>query len=58
MPIRQKNIYVCVSALKKLGMVGQNIEIAFFTIFSTIFSVFDNISLTFHNKMFKVGAKA
>ena len=33
------------------------IEIVFFTIFSTIFSIFDNILLTIHNKMFRVGTK-
>ena len=34
------------------------IEIASFTTFSTIFSRFDNVLLTIHNKMFRVGAKA
>ena len=31
--------------------------IFFFAIFSTIFSISDNIFLTIHNKMFRVGAK-
>ena len=33
------------------------IDIAFFTTFSPIFSIFDYIFLKIHNKMFRVGAK-
>ena len=33
------------------------IEIEFITTFPTISSKFDNILLTIHNKMFRVGAK-
>ena len=59
----QKKIYMFqVSALKKLGKVGLHyqfikifyIEIAFFTAF---FTIFDNILLTIHAKIFMVRAK-
>ena len=33
------------------------IDTAFFTTFSPFFSIFDNILLLIHNKMFTVGAK-
>ena len=63
---KKKNIYMCVSALKKLGMVGwhnilfcQNIlyrNCIFQYIFFPFFSRFDSL-VTIHNKMFRVGAK-
>ena len=55
-----------VSALKKLGMVGQHyilfieifyIDIAFLQYFSSFSSIFENILITSHNKMFRVMAK-
>ena len=57
-----------VSALKKLGMVRRHdhffikilyVAIAFFRYIFHHFSayVFDNILLTIHNRMFRVGAK-
>ena len=61
-------VYICLfqgSALKKkLGMVGCHnyfikifLDIAFFTTFSPIFSIFDYIFLKIHNKRLMIWAK-
>ena len=60
-------MYVCVSALKKLGMFGrrynfilseyfiQKLQVSLH--FHPFFSIFDNTLLKIQNKMFRVGAK-
>ena len=65
---KKKNICVFqVSALKKLGMVGRHYHFILSKYFirkvhlslylPPFSSIFDNILLTIHNKMFSVGAK-
>ena len=62
----EKKCVFQVSGLKKLGMVGRHnilfcqniyIEIAFLIHFPPFSNKLDNILLTIHNKMFRVGTK-